>query len=57
MNVKEIEEEIKDDVDQSKQSFNFTDIISMVSKKWFFGKGKETEIDDMYELFDYKKKN
>ena len=26
--------------------------MTMVSKKWFYNKGREEEIDEMYELFD-----
>jgi hypothetical protein len=28
------------------------DVMVVISKKWFYNKGREEEIDEMYELFD-----
>lgn len=49
--VKDIEEEIKDDVDESKNQFSLKDVSNLITKKWFYNKGRDEEIDEIYELF------
>ncbi len=63
-NVKDIEIEIRDDVDESvfihllismnrnKAQFSLKEVMDIISKKWFYGKGRDEEIDEMYEIFD-----
>lgn len=51
-NVKDIESEIREDVDEQKNSFGLSEVMAIISKKWFYNKGREEEIDEMYELFD-----
>jgi hypothetical protein len=28
------------------------EVLDVVSKKWFYAKGREEELDEMYEIFD-----
>lgn len=36
---------------RSKSTFSFNDIVDLITKKWFYGKGRDEEIDEIYELF------
>lgn len=31
-----------------------SEVLELVQKKWFYGKGKEEEAQDMFALFDRK---
>jgi Ca2+-binding EF-hand superfamily protein len=55
MNGKEIEDEISS-VHQDKDSFSLSEVIDLITKKWFFGRGREEEALDMFALFDRKEK-
>ncbi|KAL4431889.1 hypothetical protein ABPG74_012701 [Tetrahymena malaccensis] len=57
MNVKEIEEEIRKDYPSNKTSFSLEEVLSIISKKWFFGGGREQEANEIFKLFDRKGKN
>ncbi len=55
MNVKEIEEEIKQEfAGTSKDKFYYSDVINLISKKWFHGGGREAEANEVFKLFDRK---
>lgn len=54
MNVKEIEEEIRKDYMQNKMSFSLDEVMSIISKKWFFNGGREQEANEIFKLFDRK---
>ena len=56
MNGKEIEDEITSSFDGEKDSFSLSEVIEMVTKKWFFGRGREEEALDMFALFDRKER-
>ncbi|CAK94881.1 unnamed protein product (macronuclear) [Paramecium tetraurelia] len=49
--VKDIEEEIRDVVEETRDSFSLKDVIQLISRKWFENKGRDDEIDEIYELF------
>lgn len=55
LNVKEIEEEIKNEYSNnpSKNSFTLEEVIELITKKWFNG-GKEAEANEIFKLFDKK---
>ncbi|KRX01927.1 hypothetical protein PPERSA_05766 [Pseudocohnilembus persalinus] len=57
LNVKEIEEEIKNEYSNnpSKNSFTLEEVIELITKKWFSG-GKEAEANEIFKLFDKKGK-
>jgi Ca2+-binding EF-hand superfamily protein len=55
MNGKEIEDEITN-VHQDKESFSLSEVVDLITKKWFFGRGREEEALDMFALFDRKEK-
>jgi len=55
MNGKEIEDEIKS-AHQDKDSFSLVEVMDLITKKWFFGRGREEEAMDMFALFDRKEK-
>lgn len=54
MNVKEIEEEIRKDYNQTKTSFNLEEVMNIISKKWFLNGGREQEANEIFKLFDRK---
>lgn len=55
MNGKEIEEEInKNPSFTSKDSFTLAETKEMITEKWFIGKGREAEAEEMFALFDRK---
>jgi len=56
MNGKEIEDEITSTYDAEKDSFGLSEVIEMITKKWFFGRGREEEALDMFALFDRKER-
>ena len=56
MNGKEIEDEITSSFDGEKDSFSLSEVVDMVTKKWFFGRGREEEALDMFALFDRKER-
>ncbi|CAD8058975.1 unnamed protein product [Paramecium primaurelia] len=49
--VKDIEEEIHDVVDEQRDSFSLKDVINLIQRRWFENKGRDEEIDEIYELF------
>ncbi|KAM3146411.1 hypothetical protein pb186bvf_001380 [Paramecium bursaria] len=55
-NVKEIDEEIRGDVSENQQTFYFNDVLTVITKKWFGNKGRDEEIDEIYDLFVRKDK-
>ena len=56
MNGKEIEDEISNHHD-NKETFSLSDVVEMITKKWFFGKGREEEAFDLFTLFDRKERS
>lgn len=36
--------------------FSLGDVVEMITKKWFFGKGREEEACDLFTLFDRKER-
>lgn len=40
MNGKEIEDEISN-LYENKESFTLNEVVEMITKKWFFGRGRE----------------
>ena len=54
MNVKEIEEELRKDYLSNKTNFTYEEVISIITKKWFYGGGKEQEGEEFFKLFDRK---
>jgi hypothetical protein len=36
---------------RTRDSFSLKDVISLISRKWFENKGRDEEIDEIYELF------
>jgi hypothetical protein len=54
MNVKEIEDEIKEVHDNSKNTFSLQEVIDLICRKWFVGKGRDAEAEEMFKLFDRK---
>lgn len=55
MNGKEIEDDISA-LHGDKDSFSLSEVLEMIQKKWFDGKGREDEALDMFSLFDRKEK-
>jgi hypothetical protein len=56
MNVKEIEEEIRKDYPPNKTNFSLEEVMSIISKKWFFNGGRDQEANEIFKLFDRKYK-
>lgn len=57
MNGKEIEEEInRNGNNASKDVFTLAETKEMITEKWFAGKGREAEAEEMFQLFDRKEK-
>ena len=55
MNGKEIEDEISNAY-QNKDSFMLSEVMELITKKWFHGRGREEEAAEMFNLFDKKEK-
>lgn len=55
MNGKQIEDEISNQF-ENKQTFSLSDVVEMITKKWFYGKGREEEAFDLFTLFDRKQR-
>jgi hypothetical protein len=53
MNGKEIEDEITS-AHHDKDEFMLSEVLDLIHKKWFYGKGREEEAMDMFALFDRK---
>lgn len=57
MNGKEIEMEIDRNKDNEKKDvFSLAETKEMITEKWFAGKGREAEAEEMFALFDRKEK-
>lgn len=53
MNGKEIEDQITN-AHHDKDEFMLSEVLDLIHKKWFYGKGREEEAMDMFALFDRK---
>ncbi len=55
MNGKEIEDEISNAY-SGKDTFMLGEVMELITKKWFHGRGREEEAAEMFNLFDKKDK-